>query len=303
MEDTNLVNESDRVLEEKIRMKEHKARMKKNQKGRRQEELNGVLLKVKECMVTEDKICDTKFDFSSLYQSIPKLGALLNESKDDKSNCNEDILLLDDKYQSECEAEDSFWIGIPPTCTPNLSKLDSTIASDALLKGEESRQRKFRKKLETKLRHGNITEQQMNALLENYGRKNDNEDGMVGSFSLLNSERGVRKKQQVENFASIFEIFGNKLKTVVDFGCGSGNLCLALASYYRNTRFVFVDQNNESLKLLSSRAKEGDLDNVVVMQYSFNFENLARFQEALAKQNNTSGDFDLGIGLHCCGRS
>ena len=36
-------------------------------------------------------------------------------------------------------------------------------------------------------------------------------------------------------------------KVVVDFGSGSGNLCLVLASFYRQSTFVFVDQNEKSL--------------------------------------------------------
>ena len=36
-------------------------------------------------------------------------------------------------------------------------------------------------------------------------------------------------------------------KVVVDFGSGSGNLCLVLASFYKHSTFVFVDQNEKSL--------------------------------------------------------
>merc|ERR1712034_70241 len=107
-------------------------------------------------------------------------------------------------------------------------------------------------------------------MLDTYGRKSSGNDTgageeVVGSFPLLNINRGLRKKQQVENFASIFHLFGKK-KVVVDFGCGSGNLCLSLASFYTNTKFVFVDQNLESLNLLTKRAEAGGLSNVIIMQ-------------------------------------
>jgi len=106
----------------------------------------------------------------------------------------------------------------------------------------------------------------------------------------------------VENFASIFHLFGKK-KVVVDFGCGSGNLCLSLASFYTNTKFVFVDQNLESLNLLTKRAEAGGLSNVIIMQYSFNFDNLADFGRFFAEQGLCREEkFDLGIGLHSCGR-
>ena len=94
-------------------------------------------------------------------------------------------------------------------------------------------------------------------------------------------------------------MFGER-KAVVDFGSGSGNLCLALASFYKNTTFVFADQNLESLEILSNRARQGGLTNVRVKTFSFNIDNLEDFIKELVEELGSS--FDLGIGLHCCGR-
>ena len=57
--------------------------------------------------------------------------------------------------------------------------------------------------------------------------------------------------------------------TIVDFGCGSGNLCLALASFFDDTKFVFVDRNEQSLRLVENRAKAAELENVEFICYDF----------------------------------
>ena len=68
------------------------------------------------------------------------------------------------------------------------------------------------------------------------------------SFQLLGADRGTRKRQQVENIAALLGQHQMETKkVVVDFGSGSGNLCLVLASFYKHSTFVFVDQNEKSL--------------------------------------------------------
>ena len=49
-----------------------------------------------------------------------------------------------------------------------------------------------------------------------------------------------------------------------------------------------------------NRAKEGGLTNVRVKVFSFNMDNLDQFVKEI--QEDTGSSFDLGIGLHCCGR-
>ena len=96
----------------------------------------------------------------------------------------------------------------------------------------------------------------------------------------------------------------NKKFTVVDFGCGSGNLCLALAAYFENVRFVLVDMKPYPLKLAERRAKEAGLTNVEVMQYTFSPQNLNDFcptSNANAGSGKELASFDVGVGLHCCG--
>ena len=114
--------------------------------------------------------------------------------------------------------------------------------SDKRLREEAYRQKKYLKKLETQLKRGVITQEEMEEMLGTFGRKNLSEQG---SFSLLNSNRGLRKRQQVENIASLFQMFEGERKVVVDFGSGSGNLCLALASIHKDTTFVLADRNRQ----------------------------------------------------------
>ena len=50
----------------------------------------------------------------------------------------------------------------------------------------------------------------------------------------------------MENIASVVQQQCSSLGSeglVVDFGCGSGNLCLALAAWYRDTTFLLTDRS------------------------------------------------------------
>ena len=270
--------------QEKLKMKEHKKRMIANQRQKKQEGLNNILLRIKEEIVDLSFGNTAEKTISSIYFPIPSLNSLIMEGHDSDNSIS-------------CS---SFWSSIPSTCTPDQAVLDSSIASDKLLRGEAARQKKYLKKLEKKLECGDITQEEMEEMLDKFGRKNLKDENVEqDSFSLLNSSRGLRKRQQVENIASLFQIFGER-KVVVDFGSGSGNLCLALASFYKNTTFVFADQNRESLEILANRAREGGLTNVRVKVFSFNNDNLDEFINEIEKELGSS--FDLGIGLHCCGR-
>jgi len=265
---------------ERLKMKEHKKRMISNQRERKQAGLDNILRKIKNEIVEENQTV------SSLYSPIPSLSSLLDGNPSDADSI------------PSCSP---FWSSIPSTCTPDQAVLDRSTASDKMLRGEAARQKKYRKKLESKLRCGEITTQEMEELLDKFGRKNLKDSSVDGedSFSLLNSSRGARKRQQVENIASLFQMFGER-KIVVDFGSGSGNLCLALASFYKNTTFVFADQNTKSLEILSNRAARAGLSNVRVKPFSFNVDNLQDFNTEL--EDELGSGFDLGIGLHCCGR-
>ena len=166
--------------------------------------------------------------------------------------------------------------------------------------------------------------------------------------SLLSNDRGQRKAWQVENFVSILwdrlssytthgtndddddgdtsSICDEFDCTVVDFGCGSGNLCLALAPFFSKVRFVLVDKKPYPLKLVERRANEAGLKNVQALQFSFSPSNLDDFSippmppdmstkswfmpagtsvEELKRQESApsipSTNFEIAIGLHCCG--
>ena len=62
--------------QEKVRMRAHKRRMIANQRQKKQEGLNNILLKIKE-EITESHTAEKTF--SSLYSSIPSLKGLLQE--------------------------------------------------------------------------------------------------------------------------------------------------------------------------------------------------------------------------------
>ena len=84
---------------------------------------------------------------------------------------------------------------------------------------------------------------------------------------------------------------------MVDFGCGSGNLCLAFAAIFPDTKFVFCDMKEESLNILRKRAENARITNVFIFQRMFSPQNASEDVEALQKEYP---EFDLGIGLHCC---
>ena len=122
----------------------------------------------------------------------------------------------------------------------------------------------------------------------------------LDTFSLLGGDRAKRKRQQVENIVTVLTEHGLDSKSVVvDFGSGSGNLCLALASVFTLTTFVFVDMNQTSLDILSQRSRVAGLTNVKVIKFRFTEENLEEFLELI--HTEVGAGMDLGIGLHCCG--
>ena len=86
---------------------------------------------------------------------------------------------------------------------------------------------------------------------------------------------------------------------VVDFGSGSGNLCLALASVFTLTTFVFVDMNQTSLDILSQRSRVAGLTNIKVIKFKITRDNLEEFLQHI--RAIVGGGMDLGIGLHSCG--
>lgn len=67
----------------------------------------------------------------------------------------------------------------------------------------------------------------------------------------------------MENFASMLAAAQPPPgSTVVDFGCGSGNLLLPLAHTFPALRFVGIDLKPKAVELLRQRAAEAGLCNV-----------------------------------------
>lgn len=210
---------------------------------------------------------------------------------------------------SDPNAKDCFWSKVPCMCDPCKAVMDKSIADDSKLARDKKYQKKYKKKLAVKQEQGKISEAEKEALWIKHGRAAD-----VG-VSLLSERRGQRKAWQIENFCFLLTRLlkkrpvnnnsNSKTFTVVDFGCGSGNLCLALAAYFKDVRFVLVDKKPYPLKLAQRRAEEAGLTNVEIVQYTFSPQNLNEFCPRSSNVSAGSGDelksFDVGIGLHCCG--
>jgi SAM-dependent methyltransferase len=216
--------------------------------------------------------------------------------------------------------------------------LDTNIAGERELGSDVYHNNKYKRKLGHRLKQGDISREEMKDCWEKHGRKTGSrneetaeETESVKDVSLLSSDRGQRKAWQIENFVYLLQDrlmkhqqFSNAEKsqnkasklTVVDFGCGSGNLCLALAPYFSNVQFILVDKKQYPLKLAERRALEAGLRNVQVVEYKFSPSNLDEFQYPVIQSplpnsapldgknvssNETSTSFDIAIGLHCCG--
>mmetsp|Transcript_9010 Transcript_9010/g.15249 ORF Transcript_9010/g.15249 Transcript_9010/m.15249 type:complete len:565 (-) Transcript_9010:95-1789(-) len=104
--------------------------------------------------------------------------------------------------------------------------------------------------------------------------------------------RAVRKRKQVESFASnLAQLIPSQTPStrklhVVDFGCGTGNLCLALAYLFPQCKFSAVDMNARSVELLQQRAHSCDLTNVTGVT---------------GRIEDYNEPFDVAVALHACG--
>ena len=156
------------------------------------------------------------------------------------------------------ELNQSFWDRIPESCTPGAE----LIADTRIIAVNQNNDTKYQNKLLSKLKSGDITSEEMQLRLLKNGRvvsarqsdknihlpsdrvkvpeedRQNKNDAHIKHISLMTGDRNFKKCLQIENFASIFEIFGEK-KCVIDFGSGSGNLCLAFASIFPKTKFIF----------------------------------------------------------------
>ena len=112
--------------------------------------------------------------------------------------------------------------------------------------------------------------------------------------------RALRKRVQVESFYVLLSQMlpppvpekdgasRSGKKTVVDFGCGSGNLALPLAALMPHVNFVGVDMNARSIEIMRGKAAAAGLDNVTC--------ETARIEEY-------TGAYDVAVALHACGNA
>jgi tRNA (guanine-N7-)-methyltransferase len=111
-----------------------------------------------------------------------------------------------------------------------------------------------------------------------------------GKIGRTTNHRAERKRFQTESIFQILKAFadtaGDAPIRVVDFGCGSGNFSLALASLLPQWSFVLVDRNAVACELAAKRAAEAGLRNV---------------RTHVSAIENFIEEFDLAISLHACG--
>ena len=115
----------------------------------------------------------------------------------------------------------------------------------------------------------------------------------AGSNKRGGAARGERKRLQVESFRAVVNasaktlgLDGSRRPTIVDFGCGTGNLLLPLAAEHPEADFVGLDLNPRSIELLARRARDAGLTNV---------------QSQVGLVEEYTGPCDLALALHVCG--
>lgn len=334
-------------------VRQHKKRQRRRQQERRQLELEELLGRITPHL-SESSLCSAAAAataaatgnihmIADMYQPIRTTTSLLLSA----SSPQRPILMT----------MEDFWSKVPDMCNPNAAVMNSHL-TEAVDRQKLARDRRFQAKLQQKLesreQRGEISKEEHQNLWQQHGRRHkqkktssndgannggddgaedgaddDDDDDSSSStssttgdvVSLLSASRGQRKSWQVENFVVLLQGRLQPGMTVVDFGSGSGNLCLALAAYFPQVRFVLVDKNEYSLQLVQRRADASNLPNVQVQQFTFSNENLRDYQPPPppppppANNHNTDEDenaailfanrpllaFDLGLGLHCCG--
>ena len=115
-----------------------------------------------------------------------------------------------------------------------------------------------------------------------------NDTGSVGTT------RALRKRCQAESFVVALRGLlppasaGAAPLHIVDFGSGTGNLCLPLAFLFPQCRFTAVDMKPQSMDILLRRAREAGLTNVAGV-----CGRIEEFEEPL----------DVSLALHACGQA
>jgi 2-polyprenyl-3-methyl-5-hydroxy-6-metoxy-1,4-benzoquinol methylase len=125
----------------------------------------------------------------------------------------------------------------------------------------------------------------------------------IGTMKKTAATRGGFKRKQIECVYRLLVSSGilrrrsengefdeekEERKVVVDFGCGSGNLTVALAYLFPKHDFVGVDLNARSIEMLNERIAKAGVKNV---RAECNL--IEKFDE----------EFDVALALHVCGNA
>ena len=110
----------------------------------------------------------------------------------------------------ELSIED-FWKNVPDICNPTAAVMDQNLADQNRLSRDKKYQARYKRKLQHKLKRGDITEAKRQELWEKHGRSNATNDQETNDgVTLLSAQRGQRKAWQVENFVTLLK--NNRLR-------------------------------------------------------------------------------------------
>jgi len=115
--------------------------------------------------------------------------------------------------------------------------------------------------------------------------------GGLGSKDGSPTVRSNRKRRQAEGFAALLrrlvDTSDSQVK-VVDFGCGSGNLTLALAALFPNLQFIGLDMRQRSIDILQKKVSHSGLTNL---------------QGRVGMIETFDEEFTVALALHACGNA
>lgn len=117
--------------------------------------------------------------------------------------------------------------------------------------------------------------------------------------SAVTTTRAFRKRRQAESFVVALQGILPSLRSkatssgdlslhIVDFGSGSGNLCLPLAFLFPQHRFTAVDMKSQSIDILMQRAHTAGLTNI---------------KGVCGQIEQFTEHFDVALALHACGQA
>ena len=115
--------------------------------------------------------------------------------------------------------------------------------------------------------------------------------------SIKNNEKAIKwKQQQIESFYEILKLYflskcdNNSSLTIVDFGCGAGNVTLCLAYLLPMDSFICIECKTSRIELARQRAEQCGIKNIKFV---------CKFIENI--NNDDIDTFDIGIAIHACG--